>query len=100
MGGLPERGRSSRPGQPLGVEALEPVAHGLRVEAQVLGDGGDGAALMRLPDDLRPLDLPGGGGAGVRQALNRGAFVVGQGSDTDSHARSIPHLPDAPLSTF
>jgi hypothetical protein len=82
-----------------GIEAFDPVAHGLWVEVQVLGNSPNGTVLIGLPDDLRALDLAGRGSAGMRQTLYGGALGVGQSSDKDRYAVSVPYLPDAPLST-
>ena len=51
------------PDQALGVEPLDPVAHRVDMEADLLGNPWHVLALAGVPDDARPLDLPRGCGA-------------------------------------
>jgi predicted dinucleotide-binding enzyme len=58
----------------IGVEALEPVAHSLRMKAKVTSDCRDAGALAGLPDHLCSFDEACLGGARMGQALNHLLF--------------------------
>ena len=90
-----------------GVEAMDPAAHGMGVEKELLGDARHGLALAGAPDDAGALDPPGrGSSARMGQSFYRGALLVRQITQPQSSHGSPPasdeprysYLPDAPLS--
>jgi hypothetical protein len=61
-----------------GVEAMDPAAHGVGVELELLGNARHGLPLAGAPDDAGALDLPRGSGARMGQPFYRRALLVRQ----------------------
>jgi hypothetical protein len=62
----------------LGIEAMDPAAHQVGPETELVGDRRHVMALTGAPDDPGALDLPRGRGARMGQSFYRGALLVRQ----------------------
>ncbi len=60
--------------QPVGIEALESVAHRLRMQAKFASNGWDTEALTGMPDHLCSLNEACFGSAGIGETLNHLLF--------------------------
>lgn len=64
--------------QARGVEAMDPAPHLVSIKTEMFGEARHGLALMGVPDDAGPLDLPSGCGARMGQPFHRLALLVRQ----------------------
>ena len=63
-----------QPFHAVGIEALEPVTHRLRMQAKVAGTGRDTQALRGMPNHLGSFNEAGFGSAGMGETFNHLLF--------------------------